>query len=127
MPKLKTPKKTRLSRIRGGRNASINLRVYGQQRDLIDRAVKVLGKSRSDFMLEVACKEAKNVLLDRRYFALDPKEFDRFLSALAEEPDGAESPVSRGQQRGDRSLRLGRTGMAPSREKRDSWPRVAFL
>ena len=86
MPKLKIPKKTRLSRFRGGRNASINLRVHGQQRDLIDRAVKVLGKSRSDFMLEAACKEAENVLLDRRYFALDPEEFDRFLAALDEAP-----------------------------------------
>lgn len=86
MPKLKTPAKTRLSRFRGGRNASINLRVHGQQRDLIDRAVKVLGKSRSDFMLEAACKEAENVLLDRCYFSLEPEEFDRFLAVLDEAP-----------------------------------------
>lgn len=86
MPQSKKLIKTMTSRPHRVRNASINLRVQHQQRDLIDRAVKVLGKSRSDFMLEVACKEAKNVLLDRRYFALDSKEFDRFLAALDEVP-----------------------------------------
>jgi uncharacterized protein (DUF1778 family) len=86
MLKSKKSTKTKTSRFRVVRDASINLRVQPQQRDLIDRAVAVLGKSRSDFMLEVACKEAENVLLDRRYFALDPKEFDRFLAALDEAP-----------------------------------------
>jgi len=74
------------SESRGLRNASINIRVQKRQRDLIDRAVKVLGKSRSDFMLEAACKEAENVLLDRRYFALEPKDFNRFLATLDKIP-----------------------------------------
>lgn len=86
MLKEKSPKKTKRPRSRTTRNASINLRVLHQQRDLIDRAVKVLGKSRSDFMLEAACKEAKNVLLDRHYFVLEPEEFDRFIAALDEVP-----------------------------------------
>ena len=68
------------------RNFSINIRVQRQQRDLIDRAVKVLSKNRSDFMLEVACREAENVLLDRRYFDLEKAEFDRFLAALDKPP-----------------------------------------
>ncbi|MDH5763206.1 MAG: DUF1778 domain-containing protein [Nitrospinota bacterium] len=86
MLKSKQSKKTKSSRFRVIRDASINLRVQPQQRDLIDRAVAVLGKSRSDFMLEVACNEAQNVLLDRRYFALEPEAFDRFLAALDEAP-----------------------------------------
>lgn len=77
--------KTKTS-LKAPRNTSINIRVQRQQRDLIDRAVKVLHKSRSDFMLEAACKEAENVLLDRRYFALEQKDFDRFLSALDKAP-----------------------------------------
>lgn len=68
------------------RNSSISIRVQQRQRDLIDRAVKVLGKNRSDFMLEAACKEAENILLDRRYFALEPKDFDRFWAALDKAP-----------------------------------------
>lgn len=86
MLKTKSLKKTKSSKFHATRSASINLRVLHQQRDLIDRAVKVLGKSRSDFMLEVACREAENVLLDHRYFVLEPEEFDRFLTVLDEAP-----------------------------------------
>ena len=68
------------------RSASINIRAKFQQRDLIDRAVKALGKNRSDFMLEVACKEAENILLDRCYFSLDQKKFDLFQKALDRPP-----------------------------------------
>jgi uncharacterized protein (DUF1778 family) len=37
-------------------------------------------------MLEAACKEAENILLDRRYFALEQKDFDKFLDALDKAP-----------------------------------------
>jgi uncharacterized protein (DUF1778 family) len=37
------------------RDAAINLRALPQQRDLIDHAAQLLGKNRSDFMLEAAC------------------------------------------------------------------------
>lgn len=62
--------------------APINLRAKPQQRSLIDRAAKILGKNRSDFMLDVACREAENVLLDQRFFHLDKKTFDAFNNAL---------------------------------------------
>lgn len=84
MAEIKTHKKT--SQSHGLRDSSINIRVQRQQRDLIDRAVKVLGKNRSDFMLDAACREAENILLDRRYFALDQKTFNRFLKALDKPP-----------------------------------------
>ena len=50
------------------RDSPINLRALPTQRALIDRAATLLGKSRSDFMLEVACREATDVLLDQRLF-----------------------------------------------------------
>ena len=56
------------------RAAAINLRALPEQRDLIDRAASLLGKNRSDFMLETACREAESILLDRRVFALDEVE-----------------------------------------------------
>lgn len=62
--------------------APINLRAKPQQRSLIDRAAKILGKNRSDFMLEVSCREAENVLLDQRFFHLDKKAFNAFNAAL---------------------------------------------
>ena len=46
------------------RDAAINLRALPEQRDLINKASQVLGKSRSDFMLEAACERAQSVLLD---------------------------------------------------------------
>ena len=39
---------------------SINIRAKARQRDLIDRAAERLGRSRSDFMREAACREAED-------------------------------------------------------------------
>ena len=50
------------------RTAAINLRAQPEQRDLIDYAASLLGKSRSDFMLDAACVEAQNVILNRTVF-----------------------------------------------------------
>ena len=47
------------------RDAAINLRARPVQRDLIDHAAKVLGKNRSDFMLDADCDKARSVLLDQ--------------------------------------------------------------
>jgi uncharacterized protein (DUF1778 family) len=75
------------------RDVSINLRANQRQRALIDRAAETLGKNRSDFMLEVACREADAVLLDRRFFLLDEKAYKRFTAALDRPP--AENPKLR--------------------------------
>ena len=61
---------------------NINLRVSRNQKALIDRAADALGRSRSDFMLEAACREAESVLLDRRYFTLPEDQFKRFTTML---------------------------------------------
>jgi uncharacterized protein (DUF1778 family) len=57
------------------RDAAINLPALPQQRDLIDQAAQVLGKKRSDFMLEAACDKAQAVLLDRVLFSLEDAKF----------------------------------------------------
>jgi len=54
----------------------------GSQRNLIDRAANLLGKNRSDFMLETACREAENILIDQQLFSLNKADFNAFLSAL---------------------------------------------
>jgi uncharacterized protein (DUF1778 family) len=53
---------------------TISIRAKAGQRDLIDQAADRLGRSRSDFMLEAACRQAEDVLLDQTYFALDAQE-----------------------------------------------------
>lgn len=64
------------------RDAAINLRALPEQRDLIDLAANLLGKNRSDFMLEAACDKAQAVLLDQVFFQLDPDKFKRFTQML---------------------------------------------
>lgn len=54
------------------RDAAINLRALPEQRDLIDQAANLLGKNRSDFMLEAACERALSVVLDQVHFSLMP-------------------------------------------------------
>ena|SRR3990170_2784950 len=68
------------------RDMTINLRTSQRQRALIDRAAETIGKNRSDFMLEAACREANAVLLDRRLFLLDKKAYKRFSDALNRPP-----------------------------------------
>lgn len=64
------------------RDAAINLRALPEQRSLIDRAAGVLGKTRSDFMLEAACERAKEVVLDQTFFRLDEKRYKQFVAML---------------------------------------------
>ena len=65
---------------------TISIRAKAGQRDLIDQAADRLGRSRSDFMLEAACRQAENVLLDQTYFALDTKSFAAFQAMLDQPP-----------------------------------------
>jgi uncharacterized protein (DUF1778 family) len=68
------------------REAAINLRALPQQRDLIDQAATLLGKNRSDFMLEAACERAQSVLLDQVFFKLDVARFQQFTALLDAPP-----------------------------------------
>lgn len=68
------------------RDVTINIRAKKNQRDLIDRAAELQGKSRSEFMLESAQKTAENVLLDQRFFGLDELQFQQFIELLEEPP-----------------------------------------
>lgn len=65
---------------------TISIRAKAGQRDLIDQAADRLGRSRSDFMLEAACRQAEDVLLDQTYFALDAKGFGAFQAMLDNPP-----------------------------------------
>lgn len=68
------------------RDAAINLRALPEQRDLIDRAASLLGKNRSDFMLEAACDRAQSVVLDQVFFSLDADKFKQFTAMLDASP-----------------------------------------
>lgn len=68
------------------RGEVINLRATRRQKVLIDRAAEALGRNRSDFMLDAACREAEAVLLDRRYFVLSEEDFRKFTALLDRPP-----------------------------------------
>ncbi|MCF7696013.1 DUF1778 domain-containing protein [Mycetohabitans rhizoxinica] len=76
------------------RDAAINLRALPEQRDLIDHAASLLGKNRSDFMLEVACERAQAVVLDRVFFHLDADKFQQFV-AMLDAPQSANPGLKR--------------------------------
>lgn len=66
------------------RDAVINVRLSTKLRDLIDSAAAVVGKTRTDFILESARKHAVDVLLDQRLFSLDTSQYEEFLRVLDE-------------------------------------------
>jgi uncharacterized protein (DUF1778 family) len=63
-------------------SVSINIRAKARQRNLIDQAAERLGRSRSDFMLEVSCREAEDVLLDQAFFTVNAGTFAKFQELL---------------------------------------------
>jgi uncharacterized protein (DUF1778 family) len=65
---------------------SINLRIEANTRRLIDDAAAILGKTRTEFMIESARRQAIDVLLDQRLFALDSDRYDAFAHALDNPP-----------------------------------------
>lgn len=64
----------------------ISLRVPRQRRELIDRAARATGKTRTQFILDSATREAEDALLDRRIFQLDATQYEAFERALDAPP-----------------------------------------
>jgi uncharacterized protein (DUF1778 family) len=73
-----------------GRSANVNFRVAPEQRDLIDRAARLLHKTRTDFIVEAATRAACETILDERLFLVSPEVFAAFAEAL-DRPSGAEA------------------------------------
>ncbi len=65
---------------------SINLRIETRTRQLIDEAAAALGKSRTEFMVDCARRQAIDVLLGQRLFVLEDKAYDAFVDALDNPP-----------------------------------------
>ena len=64
------------------KDETINIRVSGSQRTVIDQAAEIRGRSRSEFMLDASYREAEKVMLERTLFVLDPDVFDEFEAML---------------------------------------------
>ena len=68
------------------RDVAINLRALSKERDLIDQAARLVGKTRSDFMLEAAYSKAQAVLLEQVFFSIDEETFGKFMTLLDAPP-----------------------------------------
>jgi uncharacterized protein (DUF1778 family) len=68
------------------RRGMINIRIKPAERDLIDQAAALRGKSRSDFMLEASRRAAEEALLDRTFLRVDEATYARFIALLDAPP-----------------------------------------
>ncbi|HWV57549.1 MAG TPA: DUF1778 domain-containing protein [Longimicrobiales bacterium] len=68
------------------RHVSIYLRATHRQKALVDQAAEALGMSRSEFILDATCHQAKAVLPDRRVFRFDKETFRAFMERLHAAP-----------------------------------------
>jgi uncharacterized protein (DUF1778 family) len=74
------------TRPRTAQRETLNFRVKSEDRNLIDRAARLLGKSRTDFMLDSARRAAQDALLDQTLFKLSPKVYAEFVARLDAPP-----------------------------------------
>ncbi|EBG1798937.1 DUF1778 domain-containing protein [Salmonella enterica subsp. enterica serovar Give] len=64
------------------RENQINIRATDEERAVIDYAASLVNKNRTDFIIELAYQEAKNIILDQRLFVLDNERYDSFIAQL---------------------------------------------
>jgi len=76
----------RVSQREGAKRDTLNIRIKPEVRGLIDRAAELLGKNRTDFVLDAARHAAEDALLDRTIVTLNPKAYAEFLARLDAPP-----------------------------------------
>jgi uncharacterized protein (DUF1778 family) len=74
------------TKLHNAKRETLNVRVKSEDRNLIDRAAKLLGKSRTDFLLESARQAAQDALLDQTLFRVSPKAYAEFVARLDAPP-----------------------------------------
>lgn len=65
---------------------AVNLRVRMDTQSLIDRAANMLGRTRSDFMIEASKRAAEDAILDQRVISVSPEAYGAFLAVLDRPP-----------------------------------------
>ena len=76
MPRSSTP----------ARSDNINIRVSPDTLGLIDRAARVFGKTRTDFILDTVRQAAEDAILEQRLFVLNSEQWQSFNDALDAPP-----------------------------------------
>jgi len=65
---------------------TLNLRVKAEDRSLIDRAARLAGKNRTEFLLEAARRAAQDTLLDQTLFKVSRDVYAKFVARLDAPP-----------------------------------------
>jgi uncharacterized protein (DUF1778 family) len=65
---------------------TLNIRIRAEERNLIDRAAKVRGKNRTDFILDAARRAAEEALLEQVTIVASPEAYMEFLAKLDQSP-----------------------------------------
>lgn len=69
-----------------GKRDKLDLRVRPEVLSLIDRAAKLAGKSRTDFVLDAAEQAAENAILDHTVHLFGAKGYTEFVARLDAPP-----------------------------------------
>ena len=69
-----------------GKRETLNIRIRADERGLIDRAARVRGKTRTDFILDAARLAAEEAILDRTLVVSGQEAFAEFLARLDQPP-----------------------------------------
>ena len=75
-----------VSQRKGAKRDTLNIRIKPEVRGLIDRAAELMGKNRTDFVLDAARHAAEDALFDRTVFLVSPKAYAEFLARLDAPP-----------------------------------------
>lgn len=72
------------------RRETLNIRIRPEDRILIDRAARLRGKNRTNFILEAARSAAEEALYEQALITVDPEAFAKFLARLDMPPHPGE-------------------------------------
>ncbi len=65
---------------------TLNIRIKPEDRWLIDQAAQLVGKNRTDFMLDATRRAAEDAILDRTVFQVSSEAYADFLARLDAPP-----------------------------------------
>lgn len=74
------------TKIPAANRETLNVRIRPEDRHLIDRAARLLGKSRTDFLLKSARRAAQDALLDQTLFKVSPEVYAAYVARLDAPP-----------------------------------------
>lgn len=90
---------------KGSRTARLDLRVTPEDKELIERAAEVSGRSQTEFVLGSARSEAQRTLREHDVMRLSERDRDVFIEAFLNPPEPNERLRQAAERYRDRSSR----------------------